>query len=129
MLRRKVRFVRSFDHVQITSGLGINRNVVRVFRVLAVLSSLTLLALYISYRSNTKAAEELRRTTAMPSSKIGTAVEIYQVDWDGVYPHAGPSPQEFETDYFLNAPGSKSTRVFAPDPTTSPTLEELTESP
>lgn len=100
-----------------------------VFRILAVVSSLSLLCLYVSYRANTKAGDELRRVTAMPSSKIGTAVEIYQVDWNGVYPQAGSSPPGFKTDYFLNAPGSKSTRVFVPAPTTSPALEELTESP
>ena len=106
----------------------------RVFRVLAVLSSVSLLVLYVFYRANTKAGDDLRRATAMPSSKIGTAVEIYQVDWDGVYPQTGAATQTNQTDntdyYLITAPGSKSTQVFVPESSDSAaSINDLIETP
>lgn len=85
-------------------------------RGLALLSSIVLLVGFVYYRTQKPVESGLNRETVLPSSKVGTALEMYSPDWSGKYPIADASPNH--TPALIQS--TKSGRIVAPKHTATP---------
>ena len=98
----------------------------RFLRILAVCSSLTLMALFVHYRSQRSAVQETQEL--LPSSKVGRAMDLHSEDWSGKYPTAQsfpwkPVPVEGTVPPKAVIYSSKSGRIVpltTPEPTSTP---------